>query len=58
MRAIGEVQGASVIADLDTGYGNSVNVAYLVPRSCASESPSRYGCPALPPDMTEDRSHK
>jgi 2-methylisocitrate lyase-like PEP mutase family enzyme len=30
MRAIGEVQDAPVIADLDTGYGNAVNVAYLV----------------------------
>src|SRR5499433_61569 len=27
MRAIGEVQDAPVIADLDTGYGNAVNVA-------------------------------
>ena len=32
MRAIGEVQDAPVIADLDTGDGNAVNVAYLVPR--------------------------
>jgi phosphonopyruvate hydrolase len=32
MRAIGEVQDAPVIADIDTGYGNAVNVAYLVPR--------------------------
>ena len=32
MRAIVEVQEAPVIADLDTGYGNAVNVAYLVPR--------------------------
>ena len=32
MRAIVEVQQAPVIADLDTGYGNAVNVAYLVPR--------------------------
>jgi 2-methylisocitrate lyase-like PEP mutase family enzyme len=36
MRAIGEVQGAPVIADLDTGYGNAVNVAYLVPRYAAA----------------------
>jgi phosphoenolpyruvate phosphomutase len=35
MRAIGEVQDAPVIADLDTGYGNAVNVAYLVPRYAA-----------------------
>jgi phosphonopyruvate hydrolase len=32
MRAIGEAQDAPLIADLDTGYGNAVNVAYLVPR--------------------------
>src|SRR3984893_12274778 len=32
MREIGEVQDAPVIADLDTGYGNAVNVAYLLPR--------------------------
>src|SRR6266403_3964175 len=36
MRAIGEVQGAPVIADLDTGYRNAVNVAYLVPRHAAA----------------------
>src|SRR6201994_385634 len=36
MRAIGEVQDAPVIADLDTGYGNAVNVAYLVPRYTAA----------------------
>jgi 2-methylisocitrate lyase-like PEP mutase family enzyme len=36
MRAIGEVQDAPVIADLDTGYGNAVNVAYLVPRYAAA----------------------
>ena len=29
MRAIGEVQDAPVIADIDTGFGNAVNVAYL-----------------------------
>src|ERR1700757_2908640 len=28
MRAIGQVQDAPVIADLDTGFGNAVNVAY------------------------------
>jgi phosphonopyruvate hydrolase len=32
MRAIGEVQAAPVIADIDTGFGNAVNVAYVVPR--------------------------
>jgi phosphonopyruvate hydrolase len=36
MRAIAEVQDAPVIADLDTGYGNAVNVAYLVPRHAAA----------------------
>jgi phosphonopyruvate hydrolase len=36
MRSIGEVQNAPVIADLDTGYGNAVNVAYLVPRYAAA----------------------
>ncbi len=36
MRAIVEVQEAPVIADLDTGYGNAVNVAYLVPRYAAA----------------------
>jgi len=36
MRAIGEVQDMPVIADLDTGYGNAVNVAYLVPRYAAA----------------------
>jgi phosphonopyruvate hydrolase len=36
MRAIGEVQDAPVIADLDTGYGNAVNVAYVVPRYAAA----------------------
>jgi hypothetical protein len=30
------VQDAPVIADLDTGYGNVVNVAYLVPRYAAA----------------------
>ena len=32
MRAIGEVQDAPIIADIDTGFGNAVNVAYIVPR--------------------------
>lgn len=36
MRAIGEVQDAPVIADIDTGYGNAVNVAYTVPRYVAA----------------------
>jgi phosphonopyruvate hydrolase len=36
MRAIGEVQAAPVIADIDTGFGNAVNVAYAVPRYAAA----------------------
>jgi phosphonopyruvate hydrolase len=36
MRAIGEVQDAPVIADLDTGFGNAVNVSYIVPRYVAA----------------------
>jgi 2-methylisocitrate lyase-like PEP mutase family enzyme len=36
MRAIGEVQGAPVIADIDTGFGNAANVAYAVPRYAAA----------------------
>src|SRR5438105_9533106 len=32
MRAIGEVQNAPVVADIDTGFGNAVNVAYVIPR--------------------------
>jgi phosphonopyruvate hydrolase len=36
MRAIGEAQTAPVIADLDTGFGNAVNVAYAVPRYAAA----------------------
>jgi phosphonopyruvate hydrolase len=32
MRAVAQVQGAPVIADLDTGFGNAVNVAYAVPQ--------------------------
>src|SRR5712671_4367427 len=36
MRAMCEVQDAPVIADIDTGYGNAVNVAYLVPRYAAA----------------------
>jgi phosphonopyruvate hydrolase len=36
MRAIGQVQDAPVIADLDTGFGNAVNVAYIVPQYAAA----------------------
>src|SRR3954454_20377955 len=36
MRAIGEVQDAPVIADIDTGFGNAVNVAYVIPRYVAA----------------------
>ena len=36
MRAIGEVQDTPVIADIDTGFGNAVNVAYVVPRYAAA----------------------
>jgi phosphonopyruvate hydrolase len=36
MRAIGAVQDAPVIADLDTGFGNAVNVAYAVPQYAAA----------------------
>jgi phosphonopyruvate hydrolase len=36
MRAIGEVQSAPLIADIDTGFGNAVNVGYLVPRYAAA----------------------
>lgn len=36
MRAIGEVQDAPVIADVDTGFGNAVNVAYAMPRYAAA----------------------
>jgi phosphonopyruvate hydrolase len=36
MRAIGEAQDAPVIADLDTGFGNAVNVSYIVPRYVAA----------------------
>jgi len=43
MRAIGEAQDAPVVADLDTGYGNAVNVAYLVPRYAAAGAAARSG---------------
>jgi phosphonopyruvate hydrolase len=36
MRSIGEVQPAPVVADIDTGFGNAVNVAYVVPRYAAA----------------------
>jgi phosphonopyruvate hydrolase len=36
MRAIGEAQDKPVIADIDTGFGNAVNVAYAVPRYAAA----------------------
>ena len=36
MRAIGAVQDAPVIADLDTGFGNAVNIAYVVPQYAAA----------------------
>jgi phosphonopyruvate hydrolase len=36
MRAIGEVQEIPVIADIDTGFGNAVNVAYIMPRYVAA----------------------
>ena len=36
MRAIGEVQDAPLIADIDTGFGNAVNVGYVVPRYAAA----------------------
>ena len=42
MRAMREVQNAPVIADIDTGYGNAVNVAYLVPRYAAAGIPEAW----------------
>ncbi len=36
MRAMIEVQPAPVVADIDTGSGNAVNVAYLAPRYAAA----------------------
>ena len=47
MRAMVEVQAAPVIADIDTGQGNAVNVAYLVPRYAAA------GCAAV---VMEDKT--
>ncbi|KAL6248753.1 hypothetical protein RBB50_003815 [Rhinocladiella similis] len=31
-RAMAEVQGLPIIADLDTGFGNAINLAYMIPR--------------------------
>jgi phosphonopyruvate hydrolase len=36
MRAMGEVQPGPIIADIDTGFGNAVNVAYVAPRYAAA----------------------
>ena len=36
MRAIAAAQDAPLIADLDTGFGNAVNVAYVVPQYAAA----------------------
>lgn len=36
MRAMAEAQDAPVVADIDTGFGNAVNVAYVVPRYAAA----------------------
>lgn len=36
MRAMGEVQDTPIVADIDTGFGNAVNVAYAVPRYSAA----------------------
>src|ERR1700737_4549977 len=36
MRAIRAVQDAPGVADLDTGFGNAVNVAYVVPQYAAA----------------------
>jgi phosphonopyruvate hydrolase len=35
-RSMGEVQDLPLIVDIDTGFGNAVNVAYLVPRFAAA----------------------
>ncbi len=35
-RAMSEVQGLPLIIDMDTGFGNAVNVAYAVPRFAAA----------------------
>lgn len=36
MRAIAEAQDLPVVADIDTGFGNAVNVAYIAPRYAAA----------------------
>src|SRR6476646_2895334 len=36
MRAMAEVQPAPIVADLDTGFGNAVSVAYAVPKYAAA----------------------
>src|SRR5438045_7759054 len=36
MRTSGEVQDVPVLADIDTGFGNAVNVAYVTPRYLAA----------------------
>ena len=36
MRAIASVQDAPVVADIDTGFGNAVNVAYAAPQYAAA----------------------
>ena len=36
MRAIANVQDAPVVADIDTGFGNAVNVAYAAPQYAAA----------------------
>jgi len=36
MRAIAEAQDAPVVADIDTGFGNAVNVAFVTPRYAAA----------------------
>jgi 2-methylisocitrate lyase-like PEP mutase family enzyme len=47
MRAIGDVQDAPVIADIDTGLGNAVNVAY---------AESRYGTMGIAAIVMEDKT--
>ncbi|MBY0335665.1 MAG: phosphonopyruvate hydrolase [Acetobacteraceae bacterium] len=47
MRAIAEVQPAPIVADIDTGFGNAVNLAYAVPRYAAA------GCAAV---VIEDKT--
>ncbi|MCW8084517.1 phosphonopyruvate hydrolase [Sabulicella glaciei] len=36
IRSMGEVQDTPIVADIDTGFGNAVNVAYAVPRYAAA----------------------